>query len=42
MADGVVGIGRNPGRGFVMVDKHPSLQGARVDVENSGVGRRGG
>jgi outer membrane usher protein len=42
MADGVVGIGRNPGRGFVMVDKHPSLQGARVDVENSGVGRRAG
>lgn len=41
-ADGVLGIGRNPGRGFVMVDKHPSLEGARVDVENSGVGRRAG
>ena len=42
MADGVFGLGRNPGRGFVMVDKHPSLTGARVDVENSGVGRRAG
>ncbi len=41
-ADGVLGIGRNPGRGFVMVDKHPSLKEARVDVENSGVGRRAG
>lgn len=41
-ADGVLGVGRNPGRGFVMVDKHPSLKEARVDVENSGVGRRAG
>lgn len=41
-ADGVLGIGRNPGRGFVMVGQHPSLKGARVDVENSGVGRRAG
>lgn len=39
-ADGVLGVGRNPGRGFVMVDRHPSLKEARVDVENSGVGRR--
>lgn len=41
-ADGQLGIGRNPGRGFVMVDRHPSLKEARVDVETSGVGRRAG
>jgi outer membrane usher protein FimD/PapC len=41
-ADGTLGIGRNPGRGFVMVDRHASLDGARVDVETSGVGRRAG
>lgn len=41
-ADGVFGIGRNPGRGFVVVDKHPSLKGTRIDVENSGIGRRAG
>jgi outer membrane usher protein len=42
VVDGVFGIGRNPARGFVMVDRHRSLRGARVDVENSGVGRRAG
>jgi outer membrane usher protein FimD/PapC len=42
LADGVLGIGRNPGRGFVMVDRHASLKGARVEVETSGVGRRAG
>ncbi len=41
-ADGVIGVGRNPGRGFVMVTKHPSLANTRIDVENSGVGRRAG
>lgn len=41
-ADGTFGIGRNPGRGFVMVDRHPSLKEARVEVETSGVGRRAG
>lgn len=41
-ADGVLGIGRNPGRGFVMVDRHASLNEARVEVETSGVGRRAG
>jgi outer membrane usher protein FimD/PapC len=41
-ADGEIGIGRNPGRGFVMVDRHPSLKEARVEVETSGVGRRAG
>ena len=41
-ADGTFGIGRNPGRGFVMVNSHPSLDGARIDVENSGIGRRAG
>jgi outer membrane usher protein FimD/PapC len=41
-ADGTLGIGRNPGRGFVMVDRHASLQEARVEVETSGVGRRAG
>lgn len=41
-ADGELGIGRNPGRGFVMVDRHPSLKDARVEVETSGVGRRAG
>jgi outer membrane usher protein FimD/PapC len=41
-ADGAFGIGRNPGRGFVMVDRHSSLRQASVDVETSGVGRRAG
>lgn len=41
-ADGTLGIGRNPGRGFVMVDRHASLGDARVDVETSGIGRRAG
>ena len=41
-ADGQFGIGRNPARGFVMVDRHRSLTGAQIDVENSGVGRRAG
>ncbi|MFM7350408.1 MAG: fimbria/pilus outer membrane usher protein [Erythrobacter sp.] len=41
-ADGAFGIGRNPGRGFVMVDRHASLKEARVDVETSGIGRRAG
>lgn len=41
-ADGQFGIGRNPARGFVMVDRHKSLQDAKIDVENSGVGRRAG
>ena len=41
-ADGILGIGRNPGRGFVMVDRHASLGDARVEVETSGVGRRAG
>jgi outer membrane usher protein FimD/PapC len=41
-ADGAFGIGRNPGRGFVMVDRHASLADARVEVETSGVGRRAG
>ena len=42
LADGTLGIGRNPGRGFVMVDRHASLADARVEVETSGVGRRAG
>lgn len=41
-ADGDFGFGRNPGRGFVMVNRHASLQGATIDIENSGVGRRAG
>ena len=41
-ADGQLGIGRNPGRGFVMVDRHASLKDARVEVETSGIGRRAG
>ncbi|MFO6448607.1 fimbria/pilus outer membrane usher protein [Erythrobacter sp. NE805] len=41
-ADGEFGIGRNPGRGFVMVDRHASLKDARVEVETSGIGRRAG
>lgn len=41
-ADGEFGIGRNPGRGFVMVDRHASLKEARVEVETSGIGRRAG
>ncbi len=31
-ADGVFGIGRDPGRGFVMVDRHASLDGAEINV----------
>ncbi len=42
LAGGTLGIGRNPGRGFVMVERHPSLRDARVEVETSGVGRRAG
>lgn len=41
-ADGTLGIGRNRGRGFVMVDRHSSLKAASVEVETSGVGRRAG
>jgi hypothetical protein len=41
-ADGEFGIGRNPGRGFVMVDRHASLKEASVEVETSGIGRRAG
>ena len=41
-ADGSFGIGRNPARGFIMVDRHPSLGEAQIDVENSGAGRRAG
>lgn len=41
-ADGSFGIGRNPARGFIMVDRHASLDDAQVDVENSGAGRRAG
>jgi outer membrane usher protein FimD/PapC len=41
-ADGAFGIGRNPGRGFVMVDRHASLKDASVEVETSGIGRRAG
>jgi len=41
-ADGTLGIGRNPGRGFVIVDRHPSLKDTSVEVETSGVGRRAG
>ncbi|WP_150126248.1 fimbria/pilus outer membrane usher protein [Blastomonas sp. RAC04] len=41
-ADGEFGIGRNPGRGFVMVNRHPSLRRSPIDIENSGVGRRSG
>ncbi|MEM5516262.1 fimbria/pilus outer membrane usher protein [Henriciella sp. AS95] len=35
-ADGQFGIGRDPGRGFVMVDKHESLDGARTTIKARG------
>ncbi|MBR9825266.1 MAG: fimbria/pilus outer membrane usher protein [Alphaproteobacteria bacterium] len=31
-SDGVFGIGRDPGRGFVIVDRHQSLEDAVIDV----------
>lgn len=31
-ADGTFGIGRDPGRGFFMVRRHPTLSDARLDV----------
>lgn len=35
-ADGKFGIGRDPGRGFVMVDRHKSLSDARVEIKSRG------
>jgi outer membrane usher protein len=35
-ADGKFGIGRDPGRGFVMVDRHKSLSDARVEIRSRG------
>lgn len=35
-ADGKLGIGRDPGRGFVMVDRHKSLSDARVEIRSRG------
>jgi outer membrane usher protein FimD/PapC/LysM repeat protein len=33
--DGAFGIGRDPGRGFYLVDGHPSLGNARISVETN-------
>lgn len=38
-ADGNFAIGRDPGRGFVMVRKHQSLEDATVSVRTGSVGR---
>ena len=38
-ADGKIGIGRDPGRGFILVDKHPSLDEASVRVSTGSIGR---
>lgn len=35
-ADGKFGLGRDPGRGFVMVDRHKSLAGADVEIRSRG------
>lgn len=37
--DGQVGIGRDPGRGFVMVRRHESLKPATLEVASGAVGR---
>ncbi|WP_291845251.1 fimbria/pilus outer membrane usher protein [Maricaulis sp.] len=31
-SDGQLGIGRDPGRGFIMVDRHPSLENAELAI----------
>lgn len=35
-ADGKLGLGRDPGRGFVMVDRHKSLEDAQVSIRSRG------
>lgn len=35
-ADGKFGIGRDPGLGFVMVERHNSLEGAQVQIKSRG------
>lgn len=35
-ADGKFGLGRDPGRGFVMVDRHKSLKEAQVSIRSRG------
>lgn len=35
-ADGKIGIGRDPGRGFVMVGRHESLADARAEINSRG------
>jgi outer membrane usher protein len=37
--DGRFGTGRDPGRGFLMVSRHPSLETSPVEVKSSAVGR---
>jgi outer membrane usher protein FimD/PapC len=40
--DGKVALGRDPGRGFVVVSRHSSLKGTAIDVFSNGTGRRAG
>jgi len=35
-ADGKLGVGRDPGRGFVMIGRHKSLSDARVEINSRG------
>lgn len=37
--DGRIGVGRDPGRGFLMVSRHPSLGASPVEVRSGAVGR---
>jgi outer membrane usher protein FimD/PapC len=41
-ADGVIALGRDPGRGFAVVSRHPSLSGTAIDIFSNGTGRRAG
>ena len=41
IVDGRVGVGRDPGRGFYLVDRHPSLSDAQVQVQSGGGRTRG-
>jgi outer membrane usher protein len=37
--DGRIGVGRDPGRGFLMVDRHASLAASPVEIRSSAAGR---
>ena len=39
LADGAFGIGRDPGRGFAIIDRHASLEDAEILISTGGGGR---